>query len=193
MKKFIKINLALILLILIVNSSSVFAGQVECKTLLDSINDGQNGKVIELINDTNVNCVSNGDGTPLINAARSGNLTLVAVLTLFNADVNQSLLGDGNPLIQASRHGHLEIVAYLVQNGADVNAFVQEDETPLINASAKGHLNIVKLLLANGADVNKAVWSNTPSGRELRSPISMAKRNNQTEITSYLKRLGVNK
>ncbi len=193
MKKIIQINLAFILFILTVSSGSAFAQfkeQMECKQILNLVDKGKISDVINLINETNVNCSVSNDGTPLINAVRTGNLEMVAVLMLFNADVNQGLAADGNPLIQASRKGNVEIAAFLIQNGADVNAFVPEDETPLINAVAKGHLDVIKLLLENGADINKAVWSNTPKGRELRSPLSMAKKKKRKKIVNYLVKYG---
>lgn len=193
MKKIINVNVALILFILIVASSNIWAQTNECELLINLVKKDQLGKTIDLLNETNVNCEANGGGTPLINAARLGNLSMVGLLTVVNADVNKGLVGDANPLIQASRNGHLEIVAYLIQKGADVNAFIEEDETPLINATAKGHLEIVHFLIANGADVNKAVWTNQPEGRELRSPLLMAKRYKHKKVAELLIKRGASR
>ena len=49
-----------------------------------------------------VNAVVDGDGSPLICAAREGHLDIVRLLLEHGADVNLAGPGDGNPLIMAA-------------------------------------------------------------------------------------------
>jgi beta-lactamase regulating signal transducer with metallopeptidase domain len=107
----------------------------------------------------NVNCVLDGDGSPLIGAARRGHLAAVRLLLDRGADVNMAVSGDGNPLIMAAREGHTEVVALLLDRGANINQVVPEDENALIQASAEGELEVVKLLVTRGADVNARAWA----------------------------------
>jgi len=101
-----------------------------------------------------VNCAIEGDGTPLIAAAREGRLDAVRLLLDRGADPNMAVPGDGNALIMAAREGHADIVALLLDRGASIDQIVPGDENALICASGNGHLDVVKLLVARGADVN---------------------------------------
>lgn len=123
-------------------------------------------------------------GTPLIQAARAGDLTMVDTLLELGADPNQALLRDGNPLIVAAMHGHLAVVERLLDAGADVNGIVQYDETPLINAAREGHLPVVRVLLARGADINLGVWADQ---QRWRSPLNQA---HGADVVRYLQRHG---
>jgi len=141
----------------------------------------------------NVNCAIEGDGSPLIAAAREGRLEAVRVLLNRGADPNMPVEGDGNPLIMAAREGHTDIVALLLDRGAKVDQMVPEDENALIQASGEGHLEVVKLLVARGADVNARVWvepaSERPNG-EWRSPLAMARKGGHNAVVAYLQSLG---
>lgn len=123
-------------------------------------------------------------GTPLIQAARVGDLTMVNTLLELGADPNQALLRDGNPLIVAAMQGHLAVVERLLDAGADVNGIVQYDETPLINAAREGHLPVVRALLAHGADINLGVWADEDRWR---SPLNQA---HGADVVRYLQQHG---
>ncbi len=56
----------------------------------------------------NVNAALDGDGSPLIAAARKGHVAAVRLLLDRGADPNMGVAGDGNPLIMAAREGHVE-------------------------------------------------------------------------------------
>jgi beta-lactamase regulating signal transducer with metallopeptidase domain len=141
----------------------------------------------------NVNCAIEGDGSPLIAAAREGWTEAVRFLLDRGADPNMAVSGDGNPLIMAARDGHLEVVALLLDRGARIDEVVPEDENALIQASAQGRLDIVKLLVARGADVNARVRVEAalerPNG-EWRSPLSMARRGKHEAVVAYLRSAG---
>jgi len=127
-----------------------------------------------------------GEGTPLVQAARLGDVRTARMLLAAGADVNKAAPGDGNPLIAAAAHRRLEMVELLVEAGADVNAYVRYDETPLINAARRGDVPVVAYLIERGADPNLAVLSGNRPG-EMRSPLSMAA---DAEVVDFLKRHG---
>ena len=113
---------------------------------MEAIADGDRDSAVALIDDgADVDRVVLGDGTPLIVAARTGDVPLVNLLLERGAQVDIPVRGDGSPLIAASTLGNLEIVTTLVERGADVNGFVLGDETPLINAARAGKLDVVAL------------------------------------------------
>ena len=136
--------------------------------LLEAAADGDNNDIDELLRaGVNVNCVIEGDGTPLIAAAMEGRLETVRFLLDRGADPNLSVQGDGSPLIMASREGYTDIVALLLDRGALIDQVVPGDENALIQASGNGRLDVVKLLVARGADVNARVSAITEVEAEL--------------------------
>ena len=137
-----------------------------------------------------VNAAVDGDGSPLIAAARAGNHAIVTLLLDRGADINLGVEGDGNPLIMAAAEGHLEIVDLLLARGADVNAVVPSDENALIQASGGGHLDIVQLLVSRGADVNMRIWADRERGGEWRTALSQARRGNHRRVIEYLQSVG---
>src|SRR5262249_36961137 len=128
------------------------------RALLEAAADGDNNDIDELLRaGVNVNCVVEGDGSPLIAAAREGHLDTVRFLLDRGADPNQSVQGDGSPLIMASREGHTDIVALLLDRGALIDQIVPGDENALIQASGNGRFDVVKLGVEGGEDVNARV------------------------------------
>ena len=103
----------------------------------------------------NVNCtVSPGEiGSPLVGAARKGQLDAVRLLLDRGADPNLEP-GDGTPLINAALEGHVDVVSLLLDRGAIMDQIFPVHQNALIRASGKGRLEVVKLLVARGADVN---------------------------------------
>ncbi|KAG7166874.1 Ankyrin-1-like 3, partial [Homarus americanus] len=80
-----------------------------------------------------------GGRTPLHQAAITGNLQLVRLLTALHL---------------AARAGHRNIVELLLARGAQVNVLDDHGRTPLHLAAEAGHTNIVKSLIECEADVN---------------------------------------
>ncbi len=137
-----------------------------------------------------VNYVLQGDGTPLILAARSGDAPMVKFLLGNGAEIDRFAPGDGNPLIVACAAGHLPIVELLVDSGAEVDAFDVYDESPLINAARSGHLPVVDYLLGKGADVNLTVQSQTVHGIQPRSALSEARKSGHDAVVARLLQSG---
>ncbi len=159
--------------------------------LLEAIDDGARDNAVELIDaGADVDRVVLGDGSPLIAAARRGDLSLAQLLLDRGAQVDIKVPGDGSPLIAASRAGNLDIVTTLLDHGADVNGFVLGDETPLINAAREGHLDVVRSLVAHGADLNLAVPAEAGLAPEIRSPLGEALEHGHSAVAEYLRAQG---
>ena len=129
-----------------------------------------------------VNAELDGDGTPLIGAAREGHLEAVQLLLDRGADPNLAVSGDGNPLIMAAREGHADVVKLLLDRGAAIDQIVPGDENALIQSSHEGHLEIVKLLVKRGADVNVRARAEG----EWRTPLGMAVKEGNKSVVDFL-------
>ena len=141
----------------------------------------------------NANAVIEGDGSPLIGAARSGNILIAQYLLDHGANANQPVPGDGSPLIVAAQLGRLDQIALLIQRGADVNLAVEGDENPLMCAAEGGHLEVVKFLIDKGADIHTRIWSERggrPDQGEWRTALSQARKNGRITVVRYLESLG---
>ncbi len=104
-----------------------------------------------------------GGKTPLMVAAKIGDLDLVRLLLSRGADINAKTGNGGTPLMFSAIRGNANIVRLLIDRGADVNAVAHFNWTALMVASAKGHDEIVRMLLNNGANANVAdVYGWTP-------------------------------
>ena len=131
--------------------------------------------------------------TPLIIAARNGNLVSVKILLRYKADVEargtvkieDDVIGGCTPLWAAAASGHLDIVKILIERNADVNARTSSNSTPLRSAAYIGRLDIVSCLVENGADVNaRNNYDNTP--------LMVACYNGHSKVVSYLIESGSN-
>jgi len=101
--------------------------------------------------------------SPLMQAARVGNLETVRALLAAGADPNvQEKNGRQTALMWAVAEHHPEVVDELVQHKADVNTRSKNGATALMFA-ARGDLASTKTLLNAGADPNVAIpdWGGT--------------------------------
>lgn len=163
--------------------------------LYEAANEGDDAGVRELVEaGANANAVIDGDGSPLIGAARSGRILITQYLLDNGADPNQPVPGDGSPLIVASAFGRLDQVALLISRGADVNLAVDGDENPLMNAAEGGHIEVVKFLIDKGANIHTRIraerWNGRQSDEEWRTALSQARKNRHMQVVSYLESLG---
>jgi uncharacterized protein len=120
---------------------------------------------------------SGGGGlTPLIFAAREGDLESAKLLVEAGAPINQVTEYGWTPLLTAVNNRNYQLAKYLLEKGADPSIANKGGWTPLYLATdnrnieggdypvPKGdmdHLDIIKLLLEKGADPNKKVKDNT--------------------------------
>jgi ankyrin repeat protein len=124
--------------------------------------------------------VGGGSGglTPLVFAAREGDLETAKVLVESGASVNQTTEYGWTPLLVATNNRNYKLGAYLLEKGADTNIANKGGWTPLYlatdNRNIEGgdypvpkpdmdHLEYITLLLNKGADPNIQVRENTLS------------------------------
>jgi len=131
-----------------------------CKDLLRAVKADDISEVQDNLKIVDPNCTYRGDGeprSPLVAAARNGNLEIGKLLMNANADVEFHAEGDETPLMAASEYGHIDFVKYLTSNGAEINKKVPQNSTALIAASRSGDVETVKYLISQGADINGQV------------------------------------
>jgi uncharacterized protein len=138
---------------------------------------GDNGGA-DAVDDIVAGLVGGGSGglTPLVFAAREGDLESAKVLFDAGADVNEVTEYGWTPLLVATNNRNYKLGAYLLEHGANVNLANKGGWTPLYlatdNRNIEGgdypvpkpdmdHMEYIKLLLAHGADVNARVRENT--------------------------------
>jgi ankyrin repeat protein len=122
--------------------------------------------------------VGGGGGglTPLVFAAREGDIESAKLLIAAKADVNQTTEYGWTPLLVAVNNRNYQLAKLLLDNGADPNLANKGGWTPLYlatdNRNIEGgdypvpkpdmdHLELIKLLLEKGADPNARVKDNT--------------------------------
>ena len=92
-----------------------------------------------------------GGFTPLLFAARVGDLETARLLVSNGADVNESTPEEGNALVIATAAGHEDLALFLLENGADPNASDGGGITPLHYAMRDG------LKVLHGYDISGAM------------------------------------
>ena len=122
--------------------------------------------------------VGGGGGglTPLVFAAREGDIDSTRLLIAAKADVNQTTEYGWTPLLVAVNNRNYQLARLLLDNGANPNLANKGGWTPLYiatdNRNIEGgdypvpkadldHLELIRLLLAKGADPNARVKDNT--------------------------------
>ena len=141
-----------------------------------------------------------GSPTKLIDAASTGDVSLVVDMLSKGADVNmvdgmeqsslhRACLKSSSPTFKRghsfytgdrSRDGHMRVVKRLIEEGADVNLRDQHGYTPLYLSVRVGHLDIVAYLIEiGGADVNLPAKNGY-------TPLAIAAENGNLDIVEYL-------
>ena len=108
--------------------------------------------------------VFRGGSTPLLFAARSGDVESARLLLNAGADPNEALPDGASALIVAAHSGNGAVGALLLEHGADPNS-AAIGYTPLHAAVLRGDLALVKALLKHGANPNRSITRGTPSRR----------------------------
>jgi uncharacterized protein len=122
--------------------------------------------------------VGTGGGglTPLVFAAREGDVESAKYLLDAGADINQTTEYGWSPLLTATNNRHYKLGAFLMERGANVNVANKGGWTPIYlatdNRNIEGgdypvpkpdmdHLEYIRLLLDHGADPNARAKDNT--------------------------------
>jgi uncharacterized protein len=103
-----------------------------------------------------------GGFTPLLFAARVGDVESAKHLLAAGADVNESTPNNLSALVVATHSGNGAFAAFLVDHGANVNAD-GGGYSALHAAILRGDAALVKTLVAHGADVQAKLRNGTPS------------------------------
>jgi uncharacterized protein len=105
-----------------------------------------------------------GGSTPLLFAARAGDIECAGVLLAAGADVNETAPDGDTPLTVAAHSGHTPLAKFLLDHGADPNA-AGIGYTALHSAVLRNDLELVKALVAHGANPNVRLTNGTPIRR----------------------------
>ncbi|XP_052073385.1 uncharacterized protein LOC127711392 [Mytilus californianus] len=126
--------------------------------------------------------------TPLLEACRVKNVTIVNLLLEAGANVNKDDAKFWAPLHEACKVGEKDIVNLLLEKNVNINACDDRGYSPLLIASQNGYKSIVELLVNYRAHVN--ISSNVRI-----TPLLAACTKGQIEITKLLivKRADINK
>jgi ankyrin repeat protein len=108
--------------------------------------------------------VVQGSNTPLLFAARQGDLHSARHLVAAGADVNDTAATGTSALVVAAHSGHTTLARFLLEQGADPNA-AEAGYTALHAATLRGDQTLAAALLARGADPNAPVERGSPGRR----------------------------
>jgi len=98
-----------------------------------------------------------GKGTPLIEAARVGDLASAEMLLRAGADVNATDFRNATPLSEAALYGRKDMVKLLLDRGANTTQAVTVSKHPLLSLAVMGgNVEVARVLLNANAPVNAA-------------------------------------
>ena len=110
----------------------------------------------------NVNTKDRHGHTPLMEAAKTGDVEAVRDLVNRGADLEAKSEKGKTALHYAAANGHVAVVNTLLENGAVVDARDRDWRTPLMLAAIYGCNHTVQSLISSGADVSaKMLAGNT--------------------------------
>lgn len=109
--------------------------------------------------------VLRGGFTPLLFAARVGDVESARLLLKAGADANDAQPDHTSALVLAAHSGNGEVAALFLEHGANPNAF-GSGYSALHAAILRSDLDLVKALLAHGADPNARIIKGTPLRRD---------------------------
>ncbi len=112
-----------------------------------------------------VSTVLRGGSTPLLFAARVGDVESARLLLASGADVNDALPDGASALVVAAHSGHGALGALLLEKGANPNA-AEAGYSALHAAIDRSDLSLVQALLRHGANPDIRLAKGTPARRD---------------------------
>jgi ankyrin repeat protein len=130
--------------------------EIENKELIQAFREDEDEKLLQMLNEENIDA-KDELGTPLIIlAASEGNADIVEALIEKNADLDAMNRVGQTALSRAAYFGHEKIVTQLIEAGASVDLAGEKYKlSPLISASNGGHAGIVRQLVEAGASIDE--------------------------------------
>jgi ankyrin repeat protein len=120
---------------------------------------------LEVMNPAYVTDIQQGGYTPLLFAARVGDLASAKLLVAAGADINDTAPYGTTALVVAAHSGHGEVAQLLLEKGAEPNSILA-GYTALHAALLHKDEKLVAALLAKGANPNTPLLKSTPTRRE---------------------------
>jgi ankyrin repeat protein len=108
--------------------------------------------------------MEHGGSTPLLFAARQGDVETARALIEAGANVNDTAAAGTSVLVIAAHSGHGPLATYLLEQGADPNA-AGAGYTALHAAVLRSEVDLVDALLGHDADPNALLAHGTPGRR----------------------------
>ncbi len=108
--------------------------------------------------------VQQGGYTPLLFAARQGDLASARLLVEAGADVNEPAASGTTPLVVAAHSGHGELAAFMLEAGADPDA-AGAGYSALHAAVLRGERALVRVLLEHDANPDAVMTRGSPARR----------------------------
>ncbi len=104
------------------------------------------------------------DATPLLVAARRGDLKTVDAAIAARVDLEATDGLGRTPLIRAALYGHAPIVVRLAKAGAKLDAMTPDDKhSALLVAANEGHIAVIQALAEAKADMNIRAGADAPT------------------------------
>eukprot|EP00501_MAST-03F_sp_TOSAG23-6_P000745 GSMAST32.ASY1.ANO1.773.1 assembled CDS len=188
MKKFVLLNVALLLQAIVPSMEAAAAVLPQSQRLFAASMNGYAAEVAQLIAaGAVVNQANRGGGTPLIIASERGHVEVVEkLLGVKGIEVNHAMEGGFTPLLIASEKGHEGVVQLLLNaDRIDVNKADDDGNTPLFAASQQGRVGVVQQLITAGADVSIANYIG-------KTPLMIAARGGSLGVVTLLLTHGAN-
>lgn len=108
--------------------------------------------------------MTHGGSSPLLFAARQGDIETAQVLIEAGADVDDQAASGTSALVVSAHSGHGPLGLYLLKQGSNPNA-ADAGYTPLHAAVLRSQVQLVEALLAYGANPNTLLEHGTPGRR----------------------------
>lgn len=158
-------NRFLIVFLLLIVSSNVFAQKKNDKlnyALIDAAANGQTDSLIKILKlHPDIDFRDYNSGTALFYATQNEHLDIVKILVYNGANMNYGLDNGFTPLMSACYNGYFDIAEYLASSGAGLDVRDQYWATAIHYAVAMGHYYIVDMLLYYGANAHMLTYEGT--------------------------------